>query len=179
MNDEKSILKFHRRNAEENGYYLTPDEELLDSLIEGLATNENRYGYGTCPCRMACAIKTYDADIICPCEYRDADVNEFGMCYCCLYISKEVKDDPSKMGSIPERRQIEVQDAAMDAKDRKERGETVEPTLKIVVASTSGMGTETPVWRCKVCGYLAARDAPPPICPICKAKADRFERFNF
>jgi rubrerythrin len=34
-----------------------------------------------------------------------------------------------------------------------------------------------PVWRCRVCGYLCARDEPPGVCPICKAKKDRFERF--
>ncbi|MCJ7516180.1 MAG: ferredoxin:glutaredoxin reductase, partial [Dehalococcoidia bacterium] len=39
------------------------------------------------------------------------------------------------------------------------------------------MSLPLPVWRCKVCGYLCARDAPPEICPICKATKDRFERF--
>lgn len=34
-----------------------------------------------------------------------------------------------------------------------------------------------PVWRCKVCGYLCAREKPPEVCPICKVKKDRFERF--
>lgn len=34
-----------------------------------------------------------------------------------------------------------------------------------------------PVWRCVVCGYLCARAGPPEICPVCKAKRDRFERF--
>ena len=34
-----------------------------------------------------------------------------------------------------------------------------------------------PVWRCRVCGYLCARDQPPDICPICKVTKDRFERF--
>jgi rubrerythrin len=38
-------------------------------------------------------------------------------------------------------------------------------------------GLSKPVWRCKVCGYLCARDEPPEICPICKVKKDRFERF--
>jgi ferredoxin-thioredoxin reductase catalytic chain len=28
-----------------------------------------------------------------------------------------------------------------------------------------------------VCGYLCARNEPPEICPVCKAKKDRFERF--
>jgi rubrerythrin len=34
-----------------------------------------------------------------------------------------------------------------------------------------------PVWRCKVCGYLCAMDEPPEVCPICKARKERFERF--
>jgi rubrerythrin len=34
-----------------------------------------------------------------------------------------------------------------------------------------------PVWRCRVCGYLCARNEPPDICPICKVTKDRFERF--
>ncbi|MCX6687268.1 MAG: ferredoxin:glutaredoxin reductase, partial [Methanoregula sp.] len=34
-----------------------------------------------------------------------------------------------------------------------------------------------PVWRCRVCGYLCAREQPPDICPICKVTKDRFERF--
>lgn len=32
-------------------------------------------------------------------------------------------------------------------------------------------------WRYRVCGYLCARDGPPEVCPVCKAKKDRFERF--
>ena len=34
-----------------------------------------------------------------------------------------------------------------------------------------------PVWRCKVCGYLCAREHPPEVCPICKVPKERFERF--
>ena len=34
-----------------------------------------------------------------------------------------------------------------------------------------------PVWRCRVCGYLCAREEPPGICPICKAGKERFDRF--
>jgi ferredoxin-thioredoxin reductase catalytic chain len=46
-------------------------------------------------------------------------------------------------------------------------------------ATTSGppFALSYPVWRCKVCGYLCARDEPPDICPICKVKKERFERF--
>jgi rubrerythrin len=37
--------------------------------------------------------------------------------------------------------------------------------------------TALPVWRCKVCGYLCARERPPGKCPICGADRDRFEEF--
>jgi ferredoxin-thioredoxin reductase catalytic chain len=37
--------------------------------------------------------------------------------------------------------------------------------------------TGMPVWRCKVCGYLCARQNPPEVCPICKAGKERFELF--
>jgi rubrerythrin len=44
--------------------------------------------------------------------------------------------------------------------------------------AAAGKGGESvPVWRCKVCGYLAARDSAPKVCPICKASQDRFEPF--
>jgi ferredoxin-thioredoxin reductase catalytic subunit len=182
MSDKKEILERMRKNAEDNGYYLSPDEDLLKDLIDGLATNEERFGYASCPCRVSSGVKLYDADIICPCEYRDADVNEFGMCYCCLFVSKDILNDPSKMRSIPERRPIEVQDAALEAKEKVKMGEEVglpadkEPHEHVKVGTDKN---GLPVWRCVVCGYLCARELPPSICPICKAKSDKFERFNF
>ena len=156
-----------RQNAEKNGYYLCPDKKLLNSLLEGLVTNNKRYGYGACPCRIACGNKQYDADIVCPCEYRDADINEFGMCFCGLFVNKAVKNNPDIMGPIPERRPIEIQDAAMESIDHQESQDI-----------SAKKSDNIQVWRCMVCGYLAAREMPPPICPICKAKADRFELFK-
>ncbi|MDG6221086.1 MAG: ferredoxin-thioredoxin reductase catalytic domain-containing protein [Candidatus Thermoplasmatota archaeon] len=173
MSEEREeMLRRMEANAHENGYHLCPDKELLDTLIDGLVSNEKRYGYGACPCRIASGIKTYDSDIICPCEYRDADAAEFGMCYCALFVTTEVKEDPSKMKPVPERRPIEAQDAAMEALDGKVDG-------KEKSALPASSSDTIPIWRCTVCGYLAARETPPPICPICKVKADKFEPFGF
>jgi ferredoxin-thioredoxin reductase catalytic subunit len=162
-----------REDAKENGYFLCPDQDLLADLIAGLAVNQDRYGFGACPCRIASGIRDRDVDIICPCEYRDADCAEFGMCYCCLFVTDAVKSDPSKLGSIPERRPVEAQDAAMEALERQERGE--EPSRDD--SSPRSDSKNIQVWRCKVCGYLAARESPPPICPICKVRAEKFEAF--
>lgn len=175
MNEKQKILGSMQKNAKDNGYHLCPDKELLHDLIDGLATNTGRYGYGSCPCRVASGSKIYDGDIICPCEYRDADVDEFGMCYCGLFVSQTIQDNPSQMGPIPERRPREVQEAALAAAKTKHR---ITEQETILVKSDKN-SKNIKVWRCAVCGYLCARETPPPICPICKAKAERFEQFSF
>ncbi len=169
MKGKEQMLKYVKDDAEKNGYFLCPDEGLLDDLIVGLVENERRYGYPSCPCREASGLKTYDSDIICPCEYRDADVEEYGMCYCGLFVSEEVKEDPSLLGPIPERRPSEVIDAAAEAGNNKNKVETTPLSEK---------EGSIKVWRCTVCGYLAGRETPPPVCPICKAKAERFVVFK-
>lgn len=179
MSAESDILENMKSDAERNGYFMCPDEELLDDLIAGLVTNEERYGYASCPCRIAVNIKTYDADIICPCEYRDADVDEFGMCYCALFVSEEIADDPTGMGPIPERRPVEIQEAGMPADKGIPAGTIKANGPETVIVSPDGKKREFHVWRCEVCGYLCAREFPPPICPICKVRADRFHLFGF
>jgi ferredoxin-thioredoxin reductase catalytic chain len=173
MTEKQEIIDSMKKNAKDNGYSLCPDTQLFNDLIDGLATNTTRYGYGSCPCRVASGVKKHDVDIICPCEYRDADVDEFGMCYCGLFVNDEIKINPSQLGPIPERRPHEIVDAALAAAETKQIS-SEEKTIRI----KSAKKTQTiKVWRCTVCGYLCAREIPPPICPICKAKAERFEQF--
>jgi ferredoxin-thioredoxin reductase catalytic subunit len=95
--------------AESHNYHLNPDIEFTKDLIKSLLLNQNRYGYWACPCRLALGKKDEDLDIICPCDYRDADVKEFGACYCALYVSQEIKDGKKQAVSIPERRPIKEQ----------------------------------------------------------------------
>lgn len=73
-------------DAKTHGHYLNPNEEFLKDLLEGLKRNEERYGYPSCPCRLASGKFELDRDIICPCDYRDIDVKEFGACYCALFV---------------------------------------------------------------------------------------------
>lgn len=148
------------KEAESAGYHLNPDVEFTKALVRGLLVNEQRYGYWACPCRLAIGKKEDDLDIICPCDYRDPDLNQYGACYCALYVSDEVLKGEKKLQSIPERR--------LPAEERKKAEKPVTPTISSL---------PLPVWRCKVCGYLCAREEPPGICPVCKAKKDRFERF--
>ena len=150
------------REARASGYNLNPDEEFVMDLMEGLVTNTERYGYLSCPCRDADGMRAQDLDIICPCDYRDPDLDEFGACYCALYVSDEVVSGERKIKPIPERRDP----------DREAPSTAADPG-----GSRLGESSDIPVWRCKVCGYLCARPEPPLKCPICKADKDRFERF--
>ncbi len=163
-NEIEKLCKKLREDAESSGYNLNDDAEFTKGLVRGLLINEKRYGYQSCPCRLATGDKKTDLDIICPCDYRDSDLDEYDACYCALYVSKKVLEGKKKIGPIPERRVLE--EKTMNLKKE-------EPKL-----SGSDAGSPSlPVWRCKVCGYLCARNEPPEICPICRVPRERFERF--
>ncbi len=162
---EKSYLRF-KKEAEDNGYFLNNDLFFSKELIRSLLINQKRYGYQACPCRLASGDKSKDLDIICPCDYRDADLNDFDTCYCALYVTSEVIQGEKKARAIPERRNV--------MKYMKNKSNQEDSSGKV----NEGLSNlKYPVWRCKVCGYLCARDNPPEICPVCKAKKDRFEKF--
>ena len=90
--------------AESQGIRLNKDREFVMDILRGQLTNEQRYGYRSCPCRLAWGKKEQDADIICPCVYRDPDIKEFGSCYCALYVSVEWNEGKMEHKQVPERR---------------------------------------------------------------------------
>lgn len=93
-----------RKIQEPKGYFFNRDKERNFDLLRGLLTNRDRYGYMSCPCRLASGIREKDQDIICPCVYREADVKEFGSCYCQLYVSAEWNKEGFPHVLVPERR---------------------------------------------------------------------------
>jgi ferredoxin-thioredoxin reductase catalytic subunit len=164
--DEQDIDRIYRvlkAEAENGGYFLNPDIDFTKNLVRGLLKNEHRYGYRACPCRLASGKKEEDLDIICPCVYRDPDLNDFSACYCALYVSETVVNGKKRTGSVPER--------------RPSRSERLKKGQEQTYRATKINSLPFPVWRCSVCGYLCAREQAPEICPICKARKERFERF--
>jgi len=160
-------------DAKSHGYYLNPDREFLESLVEGIKQNEDRYGYPSCPCRLASGKFEFDRDIICPCDYRDPDVEEYGYCYCGLYLRKDVFEAKTPIAPIPERRPLGKQTRAFTVPSE---------TIAEKSPKATTMATEKPsepkmkMWYCKQCGYVCFREEPPYVCPICKAKREMFAR---
>lgn len=163
---DEEVDRFTRdlaREAEAGGYHLNPDLEFTRDLVRGLLANRERYGYISCPCRLASGDREDDLDIICPCDYRDPDLDDYGACYCALYVTADVEAGKRAADPVPERR-------PPPAERRRQKEERA-------AAGRVPGDLKYPVWRCRVCGYLCARNEPPEICPICRVPRDRFERF--
>ncbi|MFB0557605.1 MAG: ferredoxin-thioredoxin reductase catalytic domain-containing protein [Candidatus Bathyarchaeia archaeon] len=156
-------------DARARGYHLNPDHGFLQNLLEGLRDNEERYGYPSCPCRMAAGVFELDRDIICPCDYRDPDVEEYGSCYCCLYVDDEIHEGKKEATPIPERRPQEKQFRAYGL-------ELEEPKETPSIANATA--TDRKMFYCRQCGYVVFREEPPYVCPICRAKREMFSEIR-
>ena len=165
MTSIDDVKRRAERDAKSRGMHLTSDEKLLQTLLEGLKTNEERYGYPSCPCRMASGDFETDRDIICPCDYRDPDVAEHGCCYCSLYVDDETHEGKKQAHAIPERRPYDKQMTALGLLEREAPEETKGEMEK----------SSRKLLYCKQCGYMVFSEDPPYVCPICKAKREMFE----
>lgn len=106
MNAEQ-LFENLKKIQEPKGYFFNPDMSMTMPLMESLLVNKERLGYMACPCRLANGTFEADRDIVCPCEYRAADVVEFGACFCGLYVSKEWVEGKIERVYVPERRPVE------------------------------------------------------------------------
>ncbi len=103
----EKLYEMLKQAQEPKGYYFNEDRNRVFELLEALINNKERYGYMACPCRLASGNREHDRDIICPCVYREPDVEEYGSCYCNLYVSENWNRDKIPHEYIPERRSPE------------------------------------------------------------------------
>lgn len=102
--DAQALYEMLRKIQEPKGYYFNKDMDLTLALLQGLLDNKETYGYMACPCRLANGEFEDDKDIVCPCPYRVPDVEEYGACFCGLYVSKEFNEVEGEHEPVPERR---------------------------------------------------------------------------
>jgi ferredoxin-thioredoxin reductase catalytic chain len=105
--DTEQLYETLKKIQEPKGYYFNEDKNRVLDLLDGLLVNKERYGYMGCPCRLLSGNRENDKDIICPCVYRKPDVEEYGSCYCNLYVSKEWNEEKIPHEYVPERRPAE------------------------------------------------------------------------
>ncbi len=107
MTEAEKLYEILKKVQEPKGFQFNKDRERVFELLEGLLKNKERYGYMCCPCRLASSKREQDKDIICPCQYRSPDVEEYGSCYCNLYVSQNWNDEQICRQYVPERRSPE------------------------------------------------------------------------
>jgi ferredoxin-thioredoxin reductase catalytic subunit len=104
MRKVEELYETLRKTQEPKGYYFNKDRARTLELLEGLLVNKGRYNYMSCPCRLASGDRDKDKDIICPCAYRSSDVEEYGSCFCNLYVSEAWNEETVPHSYVPERR---------------------------------------------------------------------------
>ena len=100
----EELYEMLKKAQEPKGFFFNTDKERVFELIDALIINKERYGYMCCPCRLSSGDREKDKDIVCPCAYREADVEKYGSCYCNLYVSKEWNEGKINREYVPERR---------------------------------------------------------------------------
>jgi ferredoxin-thioredoxin reductase catalytic chain len=104
MKEEEQLYETLKKIQEPKGYYFNTQKERVLELLQALLVNKSRYGYMSCPCRLASGDREKDKDILCPCVYRGPDVEAYGSCYCNLYVSKAWNEGAVPHLYVPERR---------------------------------------------------------------------------
>jgi len=104
MSEVEKLYETLKKIQEPKGYFFNKDRERTFDLLEALLLNKERYGYMGCPCRLLSGDREKDKDILCPCEYREPDVKEYGSCYCNLYVTQDWNEEKIPHEYVPERR---------------------------------------------------------------------------
>jgi ferredoxin-thioredoxin reductase catalytic subunit len=99
---ETSLRYLFAKVVDPLGYKFTPDEELVEFLLEQEVMLEKKFGAPYCPCQGRTGRRAEDMRIVCPCiPYHRRHFDAMRRCWCGLYVHKDV-DDPSELLQIPE-----------------------------------------------------------------------------
>lgn len=89
------------------GYKFTPDEELVDFLLEQEVKLEQDLGAPFCPCQGRSGVRAEDMRIVCPCiPYHRAHFDRMKRCWCGLFVHQDVTDPDSLPQLEPEEGEV-------------------------------------------------------------------------
>ncbi|MFX1466023.1 MAG: ferredoxin-thioredoxin reductase catalytic domain-containing protein, partial [Promethearchaeota archaeon] len=98
---KKALRYFFQKIIEPLGYKFTPDEELVDFLLEQEVLLEQKHGIPYCPCQGLMYNREQDMKIVCPCiPFHREHFDAMKRCWCGLYVHKDVTN-PDELRQIP------------------------------------------------------------------------------
>lgn len=92
------VRRMVTRYAARGPYRLYPDQEKVESVIQGLAANLEKYGHAYCPCVPAEKCLQEGRKYVCPCEPHHEDIAKQGYCDCALFVSEEFLKEHENSG---------------------------------------------------------------------------------
>ncbi len=108
---KQAFRYFFARVVDPLGYKFSPDEEIVDFLLEQEVAIERETGMPYCPCQGRTEDRAADVSIVCPCiPFHRAHYDFMKRCWCGLFVHKDVTD-PDSLPQIAEQRFLEMQAA--------------------------------------------------------------------
>jgi ferredoxin-thioredoxin reductase catalytic chain len=74
-----------------NEFQVNPEQDRVETLLEGIFANESNHGLKYCPCRLATKDFAEDIKIVCPCNFTIHETyqgQEKGECWCSLFVRR-------------------------------------------------------------------------------------------
>jgi ferredoxin-thioredoxin reductase catalytic chain len=100
--ERKASMRYlYQRVVDPLGYKFTPDEELVDFLLEQEVKLEQDLGAPYCPCQGRSGVRAEDMLIVCPCiPFHREHFDKMRRCWCGLFVHKDVTD-PDSLEQFP------------------------------------------------------------------------------
>ena len=98
---KESMRYLYQRVVDPLGYEFTPDEELVEFLLEQEVKLEQEHGAPYCPCQGRSGVRAEDMLIVCPCiPFHREHFDKMKRCWCGLFVHTDVTD-PDSLEQFP------------------------------------------------------------------------------
>ena len=100
---KKALHYFFGKIVEPLGFKFTPDEELMNFLLEQEVILERKHGIPFCPCQPLRHDRSRNMQIVCPCiPFHRKHFDSIKRCWCGLFVHTDVLD-PDKLPQLPQK----------------------------------------------------------------------------
>ena len=98
---KESLRYLYDKVVDPLGFKFTPDEAMVDELLEQEVKLEQDLGAPYCPCQMRTKVREEDMRIVCPCiPFHRVHFDKMKRCWCGLFVHKDVTD-PDSLPQFP------------------------------------------------------------------------------
>ena len=95
----KKQQRWMEKFCEQKGYVINPSWMMATNLKSNLCEMEAVFGKRYCPCFEPSGEKELDRKMMCPCEYIEDEIAEYGTCHCALFGPADLPKERWKASS--------------------------------------------------------------------------------